>query len=205
MSLTVHEFSHALMGKWRGDKTAELQGRLTLNPLAHLDPLGLIPLLLFGFGWAKPVPYNPYNLKNPRWDSVLVALAGPAANFLMATLAAVILRFLLGYHLITSLNLLIVFLFLSIVLNLLLLFFNLVPVHPLDGSKLLFAIFEKPRYAQFRELIAVRGPQVLLVLVLLALITNFDVFFFVSAPAFATCNLLLGDSCSSFFNVIFSL
>ena len=165
LSLTVHEFSHALMGKWRGDKTAELQGRLTLNPLAHLDPLGLIPLLLFGFGWAKPVPYNPYNLKNPRWDSVLVALAGPAANFLMATLAAVILRFLLGYHLITSLNLLIVFLFLSIVLNLLLLFFNLVPVHPLDGSKLLFAIFEKPRYAQFRELIAVRGPQVLLVLV----------------------------------------
>ena len=66
IALTVHEFSHALMAKWRGDRTAEREGRLTLNPIAHIDVMGLIPLLLFGFGWAKPVPYNPYNFKNPN-------------------------------------------------------------------------------------------------------------------------------------------
>ena len=70
LTLTIHEFSHALVGKLRGDKTAVYEGRLTLNPMAHLDPTGFILLLLFGFGWAKPVPYNPYNLKDPKWDSV---------------------------------------------------------------------------------------------------------------------------------------
>ena len=92
ISLTIHEFSHALVGKLRGDSTAEREGRLTLNPLAHLDPIGMIPLLLFGFGWAKPVPFNPYNLKNPKWDSVAIALAGPASNFVVASASAVVLR-----------------------------------------------------------------------------------------------------------------
>lgn len=202
-SLTIHEFSHALMSKWRGDRTAEREGRLTLNPLAHLDLMGFIPILLLGFGWAKPVPYNPYNLKNPKWDSVAIALAGPASNFLVAVVSALAIRFLVGNQIVTDLNLLIVFLFLLILLNLFLMFFNVVPIHPLDGSKLFFALFDAPRYAKLREFVAVRGPQVLLVLIVLSLVSSFNVFFFVSEPAFATCDLLLGDSCGGFFGAVF--
>ncbi|NBS41667.1 site-2 protease family protein [bacterium] len=204
VSLTVHEFSHALVAKLRGDLTAEREGRLTLNPLAHLDLMGFVPMLLFGFGWAKPVPYNPYNLKNPKWDSVAIALAGPLSNFLVAAVAALAIRFLVGSQIVASLNLLIVFLFLLIVLNLFLMFFNVIPIHPLDGSKLFFALFDAPRYAPLRQLVAVRGPQVLMVLIVLSLLTHYNVFFFVSRPAFAACDAMLGDSCAAFFNVIFS-
>lgn len=204
VSLTVHEFSHALVAKLRGDLTAEREGRLTLNPLAHLDLLGFIPMLLFGFGWAKPVSYNPYNLKNPKWDAVLIALAGPFSNFIIAVIAAFAIRFLVGSQIVASLNLLIVFLFLLIVLNLFLMFFNVIPIHPLDGSKLFFALFDAPRHAALRQLVAVRGPQVLMVLIILSLLTHYNVFFFVSEPAFATCDVLLGDSCAAFFNAVFS-
>lgn len=203
-SLTIHEFSHALMSKLRGDHTAEREGRLTLNPLAHLDIVGFIPMLLFGFGWAKPVPYNPYNLKNPKWDSVAIALAGPFSNLVVAVVAALSIRFLVGSQIITSLNLLIVFLFLLIILNLFLMFFNIVPIHPLDGSKLFFALFDAPRYARAREFVSVRGPQILMILIVLSLVSNYNVFFFVSAPAFATCDVLLGDSCVAFFGAVFN-
>ncbi len=204
VSLTIHEFSHALVSKLRGDATAEREGRLTLNPLSHLDIMGFIPMLLFGFGWAKPVPYNPYNLKNPKWDSVLIALAGPFSNLIVATVSALIIRYLVGNQIITNLNLLVVFLFLLIILNLFLAFFNVIPIHPLDGSKLFFAIFDAPRYAAMRQFVAVRGPQILFFAIILSLISNFDIFFFISGPAFATCDALLGDSCAGFFNAIFS-
>lgn len=204
VSLTVHEFSHALVSKLRGDQTAEREGRLTLNPLAHLDVMGFIPMLLFGFGWAKPVPYNPYNLKSPKWDSVAIALAGPFSNLLIALVSALAIRYLVGSGIVVSLNLLVVFLFLLIILNLFLMFFNIIPIHPLDGSKLFFALFDAPRYAKMREFVLVRGPQILLVLIVLSLVSNYDVFFFVSRPAFATCDALLGDSCAGFFRVIFA-
>lgn len=203
LSLTVHEFSHALVARWRGDRTAEREGRLTLNPLAHLDLMGFIPILLIGFGWAKPVPYNPYNLKNPKWDSVAIALAGPASNVIVAAASALAIRFFVGNQIITELNLLIVFLFQLIVLNLFLTFFNVIPVHPLDGSKLFFALFDAPRYARLREVVAVRGPQVLFALILLSFVTPLNVFFFVSEPAFAACDILLGDSCGAFFTAVF--
>jgi len=204
LSLTVHEFSHAWVGKLRGDKTAEREGRLTLNPIAHIDPVGLIPLLLFGFGWAKPVPFNPYNLKNPKWDSVAIALAGPFSNLVLAVLSALCIRLLVGSQVVTSLNLLIIFLFLMLLLNLFLMFFNIVPIHPLDGSKLFFAIFDKPKHAALRQFVAIRGPQILLAMVVIALVTNYDIFFFVSAPSFASCDVLLGDTCLGFFSAIFS-
>lgn len=203
-SLTVHEFSHALVGRLRGDKTAEREGRLTLNPLSHVDPIGFISMLLIGFGWAKPVPFNPYNLKNPKWDSVAIALAGPISNFLLAALAAIAIRILVGAEVITSLNLLIVFLFLLVILNLMLMFFNVIPIHPLDGSKLFFALFDAPKYAHLRQFVMVRGPQIMFFLVALSLLTPLNVFFFVSEPAFATCNALLGDNCNAFFNAIFA-
>lgn len=197
LSLTVHEFSHALVGKLRGDKTAEYSGRLSLNPIKHIDPIGLVPLLFFGFGWAKPVPFNPYNLHDPKWDSVKIALAGPFSNFLLALVAGIGLRIvvpILGIG-----NLLVAFLFLMVLLNLFLMFFNLVPIHPLDGSKLFFALFDKPQHQELRKFVAVRGPQILMVLVFVAILTNIDVFFFVSAPSFATCNALIGGDCNFFF------
>ena len=203
-ALTFHEFSHALVARWRGDTTAERAQRLTLNPLAHIDPVGLIPLLLFGFGWAKPVPFNPYNFRSPKWDSVLVALAGPVSNLLFASVSALFLRFLLIQSFFTPTNLLVVFLFLLVLINLFLMMFNLIPIHPLDGSKLLDALLDAPRYHALRMKIAMYGPQILLLLVFLSLLTPLNIFFFVSEPSFALCNLFVSDRCDLFYFYIFS-
>jgi Zn-dependent protease len=204
IALTVHEFSHALAAKWRGDLTAEREGRLTLNPLSHIDLMGLIPLFLFGFGWAKPVPFNPYNLKNPKWDSVLIALAGPASNLLLAMVSAIGLRVVMMTQAVGSMNLLAIFLFLSLLINLFLMIFNLVPIHPLDGSKLAFALLDHPKYESARRFIAVRGPQILMVMVFVAILTNLNVFFFVSGPAFALCDAMMGGSCYGFFALLYN-
>lgn len=195
ISLTVHEFSHALVALWRGDKTAEREGRLSLNPLSHIDWYGFIPLLLLGFGWAKPVPFNPYNLKNPKWDSVLIALAGPGANLVLAVIASLALRILFVSGIIYTHLLLPIFLVLLVILNLSLMLFNVIPVHPLDGSKLFFALFDAPRFSELRRFVAQRGPQILLVLIFLSLLTNFDVFFFVTRPAFWLCESFTGGNC----------
>ncbi len=203
-SLTVHEFSHGLVAKFLGDETAEREGRLTLNPIAHIDLYGLIPLLLFGFGWAKPVPFNPYNLKNPKWDSVLIALAGPGSNLVMAIISAVAFRVLVISGTIEGMNLLAAFLFFMILLNLFLMLFNIIPIHPLDGSKLFFAIFDAPKYAQLREFIAVRGPQILMVAIFVSLLTNINVFFFVSQPAYGICQALAGVNCAAYQGMLFS-
>ena len=133
LSLTIHEFSHALVGKWRGDRTAEREGRLTLNPLAHLDWFGFAAMLLLGFGWAKPVPFNPYNLRDPKWDAVWIGLAGPGSNLFLAAFAGLLLRFLFATGLITSMNLFVIFLVLLVIFNISLALFNIIPIHPLDG------------------------------------------------------------------------
>ena len=195
VSLTVHEFSHALVGRLRGDRTAEREGRLTLNPMAHIDLYGLLPLLLLGFGWAKPVPFNPYNLKNPKWDSVLIALAGPFSNFLLAALAGLVLRALFAAGAGMDQLLLIIFLVFVVILNLSLMLFNVIPIHPLDGSKLFFALFDAPHHANLRRFVAERGPQILLILVVLSLLTNINVFLFITVPAYGLCDALTGDSC----------
>ncbi len=141
MSIVVHEVSHGLAALWQGDRTAEYEGRLTLNPIKHIDPVGsiLVPLfcaLLPGslmFGWAKPVPYNPYNLKNGRTSEFLVAFAGPLSNILIAGICALVLRSF-GT---TLPDATIVILATTILINLVLALFNLVPLPPLDGSKVL--------------------------------------------------------------------
>ncbi len=204
VALTVHEFSHGLAAKLRGDHTAERAGRLTLNPLAHIDWMGFIPLLLLGFGWAKPVPYNPNNLKNPKWDSVIVGLAGPASNLVLAMLSALVLRLMLNGSWLVELNLLVVFLFLLVLINLFLMFFNIIPIHPLDGSKLLFAIFDAPKYAALRKFVAVRGPQILFLAVFIAILTSIPVFFFISLPAFQTCSALVGENCIAILSLVFA-
>ncbi len=149
-SAILHEVSHGFSAKLQGDDTAEAAGRLTLNPLPHLDPFGsiILPLLLaipafFGapaviIGWAKPVPFNPNNLKNKRWGLALVALAGPLTNIFLATIFGLFIRF--SYLIPTlppSLN---IFLMIIVWINLLLAVFNLMPIPPLDGSKILFSV-----------------------------------------------------------------
>lgn len=193
VSLTVHEFSHALVAHLKGDSTAEQYGRLTLNPLAHLDPIGFIPLLLFGFGWAKPVPFNPYHFKNPRIDSLLVSLAGPGSNLILAIIAGLAFRFVTAAS--GDFGLLPVFLIITALVNLMLMFFNIIPIYPLDGSRMVDAIFVKPSQQIWVQRLKVYGPQVLMVLVVISLFTSIDTFFFVSIPAQLACYGLTGKAC----------
>lgn len=147
ISVIIHEVSHGYAALYYGDHTAEYQGRLTLNPLKHLDPIGslVVPVLMYLthgpiFGWAKPVPYNPYNLKPGRWPEAFVALAGPLSNLSIAMLFSLVLRLGVFGGALTAIILAIVY------INVLLAVFNLVPIPPLDGSKLLFAIFPESVY-----------------------------------------------------------
>lgn len=165
IALSVHEFSHALAGTLLGDTTAKRMGRLTLNPASHVDPMGLLAVLLIGFGWGKPVPYNPYNLHWPKWGPTAVAAAGPASNLLLAILSALLLM-VFGAQLGPD-NLLTVFLIISLELNIALTVFNLIPLPPLDGSKALLSILAHPKYAATRTFIESKGPMLLLLLILL--------------------------------------
>jgi len=133
--LTIHEFSHGYVA-WRlGDPTAKMMGRLTLNPLKHLDPIGTIALFLFRFGWAKPVPIDPRNFRHPTRDMAISGLAGPAANLLTAAVSGFILRVLILFHVGGFVAALITY---FVLFNLILCFFNLLPIPPLDGSRLLY-------------------------------------------------------------------
>ena len=145
MSVVVHEVSHGYVANILGDPTARLEGRLTLNPIKHLDPVGsvIVPtatyfLSGFIFGWAKPVPYNPYNLRNQKWGTALVASAGALSNFLIAAVFGILIRFSddLGIASLAFINIASIVVFLNLILGV----FNLIPIPPLDGSKVLFSL-----------------------------------------------------------------
>lgn len=152
IAVSVHEYFHARTADRLGDPTAQSLGRVTLNPKSHLDPIGSLLFLLVGFGWGKPVPYDPYNLKNPRRDSAMIALAGPLSNFVMATCAALMLRALLLFSSPTAgmtsganptswltgglLELALSGLTIFISVNIMLGVFNFIPVAPLDGFRI---------------------------------------------------------------------
>ena len=168
----VHEFAHALAAYRLGDSTARFMGRLTLNPIAHFDPLGGILLAVtfigssFGFGWAKPTPVNPRNLEGGRYGEAIVAAAGPISNLVLAIAAALPLRFILAspslQEQIPTIVLQVLILF--ILINIVLMVFNLFPVPPLDGSKVLFA-FLPPQVAwRWRPMLEQYGFILLLII-----------------------------------------
>ncbi len=161
VAITIHEFSHALTADRLGDPTPRLQGRLTLNPLAHLDPLGTILLVIARFGWGKPVVFDPFNLRNPRRDAAIISLAGPVSNLIVATVSALILQILFAYRLpiVSSPSPIALIGYFAIgllqpviVLNVILAVFNLVPIHPLDGFKIVGGILPEEYARQWAEL-----------------------------------------------------
>ena len=155
-SITVHEYCHGLMAERRGDDTARLLGRLTLNPIAHIDLFGtiLLPLLamISGFplfGWAKPVPINPLRLYSPRSDMMYIGLAGPVANFSLAVASALILRFIISSGLFITFAPLVHYL---LIINVILAVFNLIPVPPLDGSHILGGLLPRDMAYQYERI-----------------------------------------------------
>jgi Zn-dependent protease len=178
VGLPVHEFSHALAAFRLGDGTAKLFGRLTLNPIAHFDPVGGTLLALtfigsaatgtpLGFGWAKPTPVNPMNLEGGRRGEAIVAAAGPVSNLILAIAGAIPLRFMYANpHLIGQFPIVADVLDLFVRINILLMIFNLIPVPPLDGSKVMFAFMDRRTEYQIRPVLEQYGFFVLLILIL---------------------------------------
>jgi len=158
LSLSIHEFAHALVADKLGDDTPRLFGRVTIDPRAHLDPLGSILLLIAGFGWGKPVPFNPINLKNPKRDSALIAVAGPISNLMLAGIFAVI------HHAVSPSSIFGAFSYLVVFYNIILGVFNLIPVHPLDGFKVVAGLLPSDLHIQWMETQRY-GTLILLVLV----------------------------------------
>ncbi len=150
LAITVHEVSHGYMAYFLGDKTAKSMGRLSFNPLRHLDPVGAICLLLFGFGWAKPVMVNPMYFKKPKRDMALVSLAGPLSNFLLALLAMLSLKLILltGFGFSSTMTVFYVLQFFTtfVAMNIGLCVFNLLPIPPLDGSKIFLPLLPSNLY-----------------------------------------------------------
>ncbi|NLY54660.1 MAG: site-2 protease family protein [Firmicutes bacterium] len=169
IALTFHEFAHALASDRLGDTTPRLRGRLTLNPLAHIDPIGLVMLFLFRFGWAKPVEVNPYNYDNRERGMALVALAGPAMNLFLGLVAVFlfyVVQMVQGYSALARLCRWLV------IYNVYFAVFNLLPIPPLDGSKLLFFILPRRTVYRYLDAIAPYGFLILILAVSTGLVSN---------------------------------
>ena len=179
-ALSFHEFAHAWMASKCGDNTAARMGRLTLNPMAHLDVMGSLMILFVGFGWAKPVPVDPRNLRDPRKDMMKVAAAGPLSNLLLAMLAGMAWRLLGGVNFLLDTNFpVLIFYFTQI--NIALAVFNLIPVSPLDGSQIFSGYLMKTN-PELALKIQSYGPQVLFGLILFGYVTGFSILWLVMKP-----------------------
>ncbi len=186
IAITVHEFAHAFAADRLGDPTPRLMGRLTLNPIAHLDPIGTLLLLLIRFGWGKPVQFDPYNLKNPRRDAAIIALAGPFSNLLLASFFSLLLRLWMitspGFA--TFAAILTPFIYYNVILAI----FNLIPIHPLDGGKILVGLLP-PESARTFDQFLNRYGIFLLMLLIFPIFGGISVINTVISPVI---NLLLG-------------
>ncbi len=180
-ALSFHEFSHGWMAFRFGDPTAKNAGRLTLNPMAHLDIFGSVALYLMGFGWAKPVPVNPQYLANPKKDMMWIALAGPVSNLIVALISGILLSILLRMGLIDGQSSVTIVLVMSLQINLVLAIFNFIPIPPLDGSRILEGVVP---YKYHNELAKFEyyGPRILMGLILLSMFTRLNIFSIIISP-----------------------
>lgn len=178
LALTFHEYAHAYVAHRYGDDTAKQSGRLSLNPLRHLDPLGTIMIFLVQFGWAKPVPVNPYQLKNPKKDMLWISAAGPLSNMLLALVSGLLLRMLSDFSGTTDRDsvagVLILMVFLSMKINLALAIFNILPIAPLDGSKILYGLLP-PRFGKMIFALERYGPFILIGLIIFGRATGVSI------------------------------
>lgn len=175
LGLTVHEFCHAWVAHLCGDSTSKDQGRVTLNPLKHIDPLGFIMLIFAGFGWAKPVQFDENNLKNPKYDVIKIALAGPLSNAVIAMLLSVIYSVLMGYlptYQSSGVQIMSEVFMYAIYINWGLFIFNLIPLPPLDGSHLLF--FQLRRYPAVYNALYKYGSFLLFGLIIATAVTKIN-------------------------------
>jgi len=189
IALPIHEFAHAWTATRFGDSTPRMNGRLTLNPLAHLDPMGSLLLLIAGFGWAKPVPVNPYALeKHSSSALMLVSFAGPFSNFLLALLATIPIRLGLS-NLLPGLSEIIYF---FIYINLVLMVFNLIPLAPLDGEKIAIYLLP-PNFARIFDSIRPYSPLILMMIFVAGFTLHVNIIYsIIGPPVEALFNLLVG-------------
>ena len=175
IGLTVHEYCHALVAHMCGDSTSKEQGRVTLNPLKHIDPLGFLMLIVAGFGWAKPVQFNEQNLRNPKTDVIKIALAGPLSNAVIAMVLSILFSLIYkssSLQLTTSMQILSEVFYYAIYINWALFIFNLIPIPPLDGSHLLLSQFKS--FPALYNGLYKYGSFLLIGLVIASMVTKID-------------------------------
>ncbi len=200
IALTVHEFSHGWIAFKNGDTTAKDQGRLTLNPISHLDPIGTIMLFLFNFGWAKPVPVNANNfrgdIREVRRRLIWVSFAGPASNIIFGALLGILLQALVGAGIVQQYhnNYLYLALTFTIFINFILALFNLIPIPPLDGSHILSGLLPE-RYQPAWERFASNGFLILIGVILISQFLNIPIFWtIIGKPSLMLYSIFTGGS-----------
>lgn len=204
MSIIIHEMAHGYMANWLGDPTARLSGRLSPNPLVHIDPLGsvILPALLFisnagfVFGWAKPVPYNPYNLTDQRYGEAKVAAAGPLMNFAVALIFGTLIRFSEVFSLSSSFVALAAYI---VFINILLALFNLLPFPPLDGSKIITALLPFKQAMQYQNFLRTIERYGILILFLVLFLLIQVIWPYLFSTVVTVASIFTGLTPSSFF------
>lgn len=192
-AITIHEFAHGFIADKLGDPTPGFAGRLTLNPLAHLDPIGTLMFFIAHIGWAKPVPINPNNFQNPKKDMLWVALAGPLSNLICAFVFGMCLRGMLFFGapplFSTHLSLIVSIIQILVAFNIVLAVFNTIPIFPLDGYRILTGLLPSRLSYEFSQA-ARYGPLILLSLILIGQITNFPILWLLIGPVVIFLNFL---------------